>query len=1023
MKTSMILLGALVLELCAVPQIARAQTPGGYDNSFSEPVANGPVFAVGTTQAGYIWMGGYFNSVNSSYHASEDFVSVNDTYFDLAVLNTNGGLTTAITFPSYASSLSTDMNPGGGLYYYYVGALAIDSNDVVFAAFNAQRGNNTVIARFDPSGPGSWTFNSSYTANAVNKFNVIYGLAADGSTTYVAGGGTLGELDYGGNNTGYHLPPGILPYYNSFVYQVRYLPMSAGFTNNSLLICGGFGVARISTTGTSIYQQNVSTSGQPTCAATRTDAAQAACPDPEGELIAGGESSPFTAEFYEDPSTVDGFFLYRYGTNSTNDLFSSIGGLPFSIARIEALPAGDMIVCGDFTEINGVSTVGLAHLQPGGAVDTAFYNHSAEEPFDMAIQPDGKIVLGGSSEYTDYQIFGAEYGYVERHYGVPAGSGPSIVITGQPYPTNQTVYVGDYVSYSVDVSSSVGFDGQWMHNGTNLIGDTGTSFSFEPSSTNDSGVYQFMAQTIGLCPAIAVSSNVTLTVLPPPPPPPNDDFDDAYVLTGTNVITNGYVRSSTLEPGEPDPTGSDDGCSVWYAWTAPANLSVTIDVSGSDFYPVALAVYTGTAVDALTPVTNNCDEVSDGEGGYYCNGLFGSVTFQAVAGTTYEIGIGGAPATGSLGDILLILSASVYVPPPPVVTSWRTVYTNSDLVFYTVATGGGKLVAGGYSDSQGTDLLATSCNPSNWSIQNPGLYDIEEVTHAGDYFLIGGLGVIVESTNATTWTSNNLTGLNLSNLYIEGSTYAKSHYVNTAANGVVITSPDALAWTLEATNSTYEDGDWLYNATYGNGVFVAVGDEGSVVTSPDGTNWTLSASQIGNYSYDSLTSVAFGNGLFVAVGDDSTVVTSYDGTNWTLQAYPFDSLYNVAYGDGLFVAVGSSSDFSISPDGTNWVSDLSGTSASLYGVSYYQNGQFVAVGDNGTILVNQLPTFQPAVSTNGGVVMTLVGLSGSTAVIESTPKLSPANWRPIYTNTILNGSIAYTNNPSCPTEFYRAVVR
>jgi hypothetical protein len=321
--------------------------------------------------------------------------------------------------------------------------------------------------------------------------------------------------------------------------------------------------------GSTVYQQHVSTSFQPTCAATRPDIYQTNCPVSGGELLAAGDCSDFTPEFYEDSSTVDGFDLYRYGPDTANNLFTDVAGDNFSVARVEAQPGGDMIVCGDFNEINGVSARGFAHLQLDGTVDTSFYNSTGIEPFDMQTQPGGKILLAGGGAYTDFQVFGSEQGYVERHYGLPPG-GPAISITVQPTPTNQTVYAGDVVDYYVEVSSSSGYAGQWTDNGTNLPGQTSTGLYLETSSTNDSGIYQFTAETTGTCVQVTTSSsNVSLTVLAAPPAPPNDDFVNAYVLTGTSVTTNGYVRSSTLENDESDPNGNDEGHSVWYSWTAP----------------------------------------------------------------------------------------------------------------------------------------------------------------------------------------------------------------------------------------------------------------------------------------------------------------------------------------------------------------------------------------------------------------------------------------------------------------------
>jgi hypothetical protein len=702
--------------LCTASWRALAQQPGSVDSSFNQPSANGPIFAVAETSGGCIWMGGYFNSVNGSAHSSESIVYNTDTYFDLAVLNTNGTLDSSFQFPNYSGSFSSYFN--GPMYDYYVSAIAVDSNDVVFVAFNSlQYGYNSVIARFDPAGPGSWTLNGSFTAASANQFTLIYSLAVDGSTVYVAGrynvhysslkySTALAELDYTGSpNTGYSPPPVVYPSSSYDIYQVRYLPQSAGFTNNSLLVCGLAGVARIATSGTNVYAYYY-TGYRPTCAATRTDAQQLACPAPTGEILAGGDSCPYSPEVFldENSSIVDGFYLNRYGaaTNNTLPILTIPNSSPYngtSIARVEALPDGDVLICGDFAEVNGTYANNFAHLLPDGRVDTSFANSTGMYVFDMARQKDGKCLLAGGGYYTE-PVFGGEYGNLERRLAPPLSG---VSFNSQPAPASQTLYVGDLVSYSANVSSWPGVLAQWTLNGANLPGQTNLSLYFTAASTS-SGAYQLLASNASYCPESAVSSNVSLTVLPAPPAPGNDMFANAFMLAGTNVVTNGYVRSSTVESGEPNHASDDAGHSVWYTWTAQGNGTVTVDISGSDF-PAALGVYTGTSVNALTLVTNNCHQVSDGEGGYYCNGVNGSVTFNAAAGTTYDIAVGGAPNPGSLGDIVLRLTAfEVPLNQPPAFKA-VTVLPNGGGLQFTLT---------GLSGATATIECTPTLEPPNW---------------------------------------------------------------------------------------------------------------------------------------------------------------------------------------------------------------------------------------------------------------------------------------------------------------------
>src|SRR5439155_1190198 len=93
----------------------------------------------------------------------------------------------------------------------------------------------------------------------------------------------------------------------------------------------------------------------------------------------------------------------------------------------------------------------------------------------------------------------------------------------------------------------------------------------------------------------------------------------------------GSNSGATKEAGEPAHNGNAGGKSIWYRWTAPSSGTATIDTIGSAF-DTLLAVYTGTAVSALTRIASD-----DDSGGNRTS----KVTFTAVAGTTYQIAIDG----------------------------------------------------------------------------------------------------------------------------------------------------------------------------------------------------------------------------------------------------------------------------------------------------------------------------------------------------------------------------------------------
>jgi Ca2+-binding RTX toxin-like protein len=122
-------------------------------------------------------------------------------------------------------------------------------------------------------------------------------------------------------------------------------------------------------------------------------------------------------------------------------------------------------------------------------------------------------------------------------------------------------------------------------------------------------------------------------------PPANDSFSAATPLNGSKGQAKGTNREATKEPGEPDHAGLSGGASVWWAWTAPRSGRLFLNTRGSTL-DTLLAVYTGSAVDALTPVASN-DDVPGGRL------KVSELSFPAVAGTTYYIAVDGFTGRGS----------------------------------------------------------------------------------------------------------------------------------------------------------------------------------------------------------------------------------------------------------------------------------------------------------------------------------------------------------------------------------------
>lgn len=137
--------------------------------------------------------------------------------------------------------------------------------------------------------------------------------------------------------------------------------------------------------------------------------------------------------------------------------------------------------------------------------------------------------------------------------------------------------------------------------------------------------------------------------------PPNDNFASATVLVGPSGTVNGSNIGATLEAGEPSITGNPGGESIWYVWTAPADMTVTFNTFGSDF-DTLLGAYAGTSLAALTYVADNDN---------YGSGLQSSLTFTATSNSVYYIKVdgfnAGAGYGASQGSVVLNWGSSISV--------------------------------------------------------------------------------------------------------------------------------------------------------------------------------------------------------------------------------------------------------------------------------------------------------------------------------------------------------------------------
>ncbi len=159
-----------------------------------------------------------------------------------------------------------------------------------------------------------------------------------------------------------------------------------------------------------------------------------------------------------------------------------------------------------------------------------------------------------------------------------------------------------------------------------------------------------------------------------PDVPANDHFTNAITLTNYDY---GTLVRATRESGEPNHAGTN-ATSVWYKWTAPTNTPVRLESQilsqcGSSALGVSIAVYRGSAVNALITVTNRFFTI-----------VTNQLIFTPATGTNYSIAISGFNATSGTFYIGLNQTNAPMIGTQP--SSWD-VYQGSNVTFNVEASG------------------------------------------------------------------------------------------------------------------------------------------------------------------------------------------------------------------------------------------------------------------------------------------------------------------------------------------------
>lgn len=457
--------------------------------------------------------------------------------------------------------------------------------------------------------------------------------------------------------------------------------------------------------------------------------------------------------------------------------------------------------------------------------------------------------------------------------------------------------VGDYRNLSAEVSLPEPATLQWRFHGTNLVDATNLVLFLSPVQLGDAGEYSVVATTIS---GVYTSPPIVLTVYYVPP-------------------------SSAIVHGSPSALVGED-VSLWASF-AGSPAFVQWRFNGTN-----LAGETNRTLALLAVTTNQAGQYS-----FTATSPAGSTTSSVVTITVnYQPPIFSAhPASQSVVEGTTA-RFNAYAPagPPP--------------VYFLELNGTNVAVPFTYEGCCGA-------NSGGFS-----LFDTT-VADAGHYRIIASnsLGVATSTVATLTvtpagpldrWTQRNPLPQSQPLFAVAHGT---NQFVAVGDRGTILTSPDGSNWALQNRRADVS----LNGVAYGGGLFVAVGEGGTILSSSDGTNWSYRyTAPYPAPSTPLLNSVTYGAGRFVAVGSapglglSTLILHSSDGAHWErISLNGFYAQQCVAYGDGRFIAAGASS-IMVSTDGLNW-GFVQSVSKQIESVTYGA-GQYVAVGDDGSILIS-----------------------------------------------------------------------
>lgn len=631
----------------------------------------------------------------------------------------------------------------------------------------------------------------------------------------------------------------------------------------------------------------------------------------------------------------------------------TISGLAnINLATVSYTGVGQIIFYQDISYVGTVKLgTGYTYLEWFGGVANTSSASDNSIPFLAGLRSGNLYLLAASG--TFYNVPAGTYtasNSVAIAGLLPVGSGAASVNTAVPSTlrlSGATVTTGDLTisSARVDGSGSIGCAALTLDNA--VISDT-VAYATGLTAINDTLTIGSQYLVVGSQGKILISGDTSNWV---------SEFQSSGITF--NSVASG--NNAYVAVGNAGVVYSSKDGSAWTARTSgtSANLYsiryvnskyVAVGAAGTILYSVDGITWnsaTGSAGtndlrDVAWNTTSSCWVVVGASATIYISAdlvTWTKKTVSTYAGTFYSVGVSGTLMVicGYNGAIYTSADAQTYTAQiTPIVSNLMTI------AYYTTT----KMWVAGSSLGQ----IITSKDGVNWKLVNTNvpLTDViySQVMLSGQYLFSCGSGYLLTSYDLNTFKLTQPSASSLSNYGITGK---PGKVLAVGDSGVVKESTDLQTWTSQTTGTTAN----LHSALIVNGVYYLLGSAGTYLYSYDGTNWTPAS--VGA-SFDLYyMAVNADKNLFVAIGSAGNIYTTTNPIAttpvWTKQTSPVTTdLTRLLYSVNTWYAYGKAGVILSSMNGTTWTNiNPIATGAVTNGI--VSNGSSITVyfGNNGYI--------------------------------------------------------------------------